>query len=332
LKFLPSKKFIILFVIVLLVIAVILLIKNLNKDENLVSNDPSESQQNNVEELDTDKDGLADWKEALWKTDVKNPDTDGDGTLDGEEVKINRNPTKPFPNDQLTEEEIKSLSGTVGDSSLQFNQVSKTDELMESFLMQYVLQKSLNDGILDESAKEALMQSVLGETSLKLPFKTYTMADIKISTSDDAISIKQYGNDMGAIVKKYDPQINMLEIAPLLKKSVETKDVGGLVALKDIVEKYSNMINESLKISTPKSAVNSHLDFINGASRVAEMFLGVYRSTEDPLSGLIAIGDFQNTISKLENTNSSITSYFQKKGVVYKTGEDGYIFANGAFQ
>ena len=55
-----------------------------------------------------------------------------------------------------------------------------------------------------------------------------------------------------------------------------------------------------MKISVPKSAVNSHLDFINGASRVAEMFLGIYKSVDDPLSGLIAIGGFQNTISVRE--------------------------------
>ncbi len=316
----------------LLVIAVVLLIKNLNNDKNLLSENASGGQQNNVEEIDTDKDGLANWKEALWKTDVNNPDTDGDGTSDGEEVKTNRNPNKAFPDDQLTEEEIKSMSGVSGDSSLFYNQTSKTDELMEKFLQQYILQKSLNDGILDEDAKNAMMESVLGETSLKLPFKTYTIADIKISNLDDVNSIKQYGNEMGTIVKKYDPQVNMMEIAPLLKKSVETKDVGGLVFLKNVVEKYSNIINESVKISVPKSAVNSHLDFINGASRVAEMFLGIYKSVDDPLSGLIAIGGFQNTISELENVNVLITSYFQKKGVVYKTNENGYVFANSAFR
>ena len=101
------------------------------------------------------------------------------------------------------------MSGVSGDSSLFYNQTSKTDELMEKFLQQYILQKSLNDGILDEDAKNAMMESVLGETSLKLPFKTYTIADIKISNLDDVNSIKQYGNEMGTIVKnmttsKYD--------------------------------------------------------------------------------------------------------------------------------
>lgn len=315
----------------LLVIAVILLVKNLGGDKDIASNDVAKDEQN-VTEVDTDKDGLADWKEALWKTDVNNPDTDGDGSQDGEEIKNNRNPNKAFPDDQLTEEEIKSLSGTAGVSSLQFSQVSKTDELMESFLMQYVLQKSLNDGILDEDAKKALMESVLGETSLKLPFKVYTMADIKISSLDDASSIKQYGNDMGALIKQYNPGVKIDEMLSSLKTSVDTKDSSGLAGFKSVVEKYSQLINEVSKISVPKSAVNVHLEFLNGASQVAEMFLGMYRSIEDPFSGLIAVGNYKKIVSDLSNTNETITLFFQKKGIVYKSSESGYIFTNSVFQ
>ncbi len=50
---------------------------------------------------DADGDGLADWEEALWKTDPQNPDTDGDGTKDGDEPKENRNPTVKGPDDSL---------------------------------------------------------------------------------------------------------------------------------------------------------------------------------------------------------------------------------------
>lgn len=318
------------FVLVLLVIAVILLIKNLGGDKNPASNDIAKNEQN-VTEVDTDKDGLADWKEALWKTDVNNPDTDGDGTPDGEEVRTNRNPNKAYPNDQLTEEEIKSLSGTYGVSSLQFNQVSKTDELMESFLMQYVLQKSLNNGILDEPAKKALMESVLGETSLKLPFKIYTIADIKISASDDTSSVKQYGNDMGAIVKKYDPGIKMGDIFVKVKESVDSKNENYKAEIENVLKKYTNMIDESLKISVPKSAVNIHLEFLNGVSRISEMILGIYKSSNDPLSGLVAVGSYKDVISFLRDTNNKIGSYFTKTGVDYKTTDSGYIFVNNVF-
>lgn len=47
------------------------------------------------QDTDTDKDGLMDWEEQLWKSDLSNPDTDGDGTMDGEEVRLGRDPVKP---------------------------------------------------------------------------------------------------------------------------------------------------------------------------------------------------------------------------------------------
>ena len=55
-----------------------------------------------VANADSDKDGLKDWEEALWKTDPKFSDTDGDGTPDGEEVAKKRNPTVRGPNDAMS--------------------------------------------------------------------------------------------------------------------------------------------------------------------------------------------------------------------------------------
>lgn len=51
---------------------------------------------------DSDGDGLKDWEEAIWRTDIANPDTDGDGTPDGEEVEKNRDPRIAGPNDKNT--------------------------------------------------------------------------------------------------------------------------------------------------------------------------------------------------------------------------------------
>ena len=51
--------------------------------------------------LDSDRDGLKDWEELLWKTDKTNADTDGDGTSDGEELALGRDPRKKGSGDKL---------------------------------------------------------------------------------------------------------------------------------------------------------------------------------------------------------------------------------------
>lgn len=61
---------------------------------------------------DTDQDGLLDWEERLWGTDINNTDTDQDGVSDGEEVRVARNPNgdenaESFEQLRQTNEEIK---------------------------------------------------------------------------------------------------------------------------------------------------------------------------------------------------------------------------------
>ena len=60
-------------------------------------------------DIDTDRDGLPDWKEKLYGSDINKLDTDGDGTNDGAEITQARNPvirntadTENPPNDKLS--------------------------------------------------------------------------------------------------------------------------------------------------------------------------------------------------------------------------------------
>ncbi len=55
---------------------------------------------------DTDLDGLLDWEEELYKTDIENPDTDNDGVSDKDEVDQNRSPIIFGPG---LEEDLKDL-------------------------------------------------------------------------------------------------------------------------------------------------------------------------------------------------------------------------------
>ena len=308
----------------------VLVFNSINNKNSEVQEKTTTITKNAITKIDSDNDGLADWEEILWKTDLKNSDTDGDGTIDGEEVKNNRNPVKPAPGDELTEEEIKSLNNPSNYVS-PFDRVSKTDDFTKKFLTQYLLQKSLSEGNLDDVAKDVLIKSVLGETFTEMPFRTFSITDIKISNTEDTTSIKQYGNEMGTIIKKSDTGIKMEEILLSLKEAAETKNKSPIEKLKTIIEKNTQIINGSIKISVPRSAVNVHVDFLNGMSRLTEMILGMYKSVDDPLSGLVAIGNYQETFTELKNINERINVYFNRKNIVYKSSEDGYLFANNVF-
>lgn len=95
-KYLPSKKFsvVIIFVIIFFSIISIILYKkeNLSTYKNAFIPDNTNISKWTRTKLDTDSDGLEDWKEILYGTDINNKDTDSDGTNDNEEIEEGRDP------------------------------------------------------------------------------------------------------------------------------------------------------------------------------------------------------------------------------------------------
>ncbi len=70
---------------------------HLDGQEVLSGYSPLCGENKKMHECDFDNDGLNDWLEIWFKSDLENFDTDGDGYSDGEEVKFGFDPTDPTP-------------------------------------------------------------------------------------------------------------------------------------------------------------------------------------------------------------------------------------------
>ncbi|MFT5179911.1 MAG: hypothetical protein ACI8V7_000457, partial [Candidatus Paceibacteria bacterium] len=112
----PSNKVPIFFVIVVVVVVSVISFSSLSDKYGDSKNNTGKPDvvslsiaRENVRDLnDTDEDGLYDWEEDLWGSDINKPDTDNDGTNDGDEISERRDPTIAGPNDLLkdTREEL----------------------------------------------------------------------------------------------------------------------------------------------------------------------------------------------------------------------------------
>ncbi|HNV97123.1 MAG TPA: L,D-transpeptidase family protein [bacterium] len=78
-------------------------------------------------EIDTDNDGLNNFFEIAYKTDLKNPDTDGDGYKDGDEVKNNYD-----PNSNTNKKQEKLIKIDIKTQKLEYYSEEK---LLDSFLI-----------------------------------------------------------------------------------------------------------------------------------------------------------------------------------------------------
>ncbi len=267
---------------------------------------------------DTDNDGLKDWEEALWKTDPNNPDTDKDGILDGAEVKLNRDPVKAGPNDQL---ETEKGSNDASSDTL-------TDRIGKEFLIDYLARKGKDN--LTDSQKKTIVNSMI--TKLINPSEeqtsvAYELKDIKTSDDNSKEAVKKYANEMGVAFQNFN-SIETAEMAILseILFNEEEEFPEKIEELKANRLVYEKTVKDTLKIIAPKKYENVSLDITNTLNETAKNIAKMEIIYTDPAQTTIAIQNYfdesKNTIQILKNFKDSLN----KDKIFLKPDEPGYMF------
>jgi hypothetical protein len=272
-------------------------------------------------ETDSDNDGLKDWEESLWETDAHKADTDGDGTNDGAEVKSNRNPLVKGPKDSLTQ---STEVAAAAKASLE--PASPTDKIAKELFLKYMEVKQ-QEGTLDEATQQQLIQSLL-ENNLTGNFSPdYASFTLKL-VPDSTTAATNYGNAVGAILKKYS-LANVDNELIILEKSVQTADEKELQKLDIIISTYKKIIPALAQIEVPKGAADVHTDFINSFSKAVKSDEALRNTFNDPASTLTAIGYYQKTVTEMTTAFRALSTYLDEEGVTYHKDEPGYIVLIG---
>ena len=158
---------------------------------------------------DSDKDGLKDWEEGLWSTDLNNPDTDGDGTNDGDEVDDNRNPNLPGPDDELNQGFV--LQKKENNNENFEEDLTATDLFSQNLFGEYLSLRGSGQHISD-TAKSSLVTSVIEDTLDTEINKQYKISDLNIVEDNSAVALKKYGNDFISITQLYSQDLTEDEV------------------------------------------------------------------------------------------------------------------------
>ena len=328
--YLQSKKLLLIMLSVVFVGGGVFWVANIGK--KAPENSMTESAQANLNNLvlsyteqDTDNDGLKDWEESLWDTDVKNSDTDGDGTSDGAEVAMKRNPIIAGPDDAYVEK-----TGGSGSES----QATSTEELSQTALLtrEYFativnLKESGNFNAETVSQlSDSLVQNFIGANGAGSVGAGWNRSDLHLTEDNSIPSLRAYGNAMGAIVKKYTDMGLPSELA-VLARALETQDKNELKKLDRSIEVHKALIAEFQSVRVPSSAANIHLPLIN-------TYLATERSIEqmntilaDTLVGMIGAKAYVEHTTSLDKIFDDLKSYFFSRGIFFETKEPGYVFA-----
>lgn len=336
----PSKKILLLLILAGGVLAGAYFFK-LQKDgtENsqLTAVQNSSQTGNTIYEKDSDNDGLKDWQEILYGTDPNNPDTDGDGTPDGEEVRLGRNPLAKGPNDKILptqpatqttgNQNQTNPSSATNSTSQTTADNSETQKLASNFLSEYLALK--NAGVtIDAATQQKLVADLLTKVDTGGKARIYGLSELQIAPKDDAAALKNYGDFLGTIIKNDSPKTAENEL-DIFINSVKNKDSVEIKKLDQIIAGYKKISSDILLLPVPRSALSSHLDFINSISAVSSAIEEMSVIWNDPIKAMPGVSHYQDSRQALGSSVKNLANFFKQKGVSFQQGAGGYILFGG---
>jgi len=273
-----------------------------------------------VSDIDTDKDGLKDWEERLWKTDAKNPDTDGDGATDGEEVDADRDPLLAGPNDLLSANKKSIISV---EDILSQNKDSATDALGRSLFAEYLNLKTSGD-VLSSKDQAEIVGAVLQNASEGIEPTVFDYNSLSIIPGSDVTTLKRYGNDFANALAKYSAT-GEGELA-YVARALSENDPSYLENLDPIIIEVEAVTSALLSVKVPSGISGSHLSFINEMSALRTDLSLMKKVLSDPVLGLLAISNYQNDSEELSVSFEKIKAYVKASGAVFSSTDAGYKF------
>lgn len=265
-------------------------------------------------EKDTDNDGLKDWEEILWKTDINNPDTDGDGTNDGDEIDQNRDPLKKGPDDILSPTDKTDLE-------------NRKPETLTNIVSQQILGEVLKNkqtNTLDTNQLANSVVEMLDDFS-ETP-DVYNLSDLNISPENDTDEIKKYGNELGLIIKKHFDPIAESELT-VLAKAAQAQNESEIKELEKIALAYKNVSEEVLELKVPSNLTENHLAIVNSFSKISDEINKMKKGFVDPMMVLIGLKQYQTTSETAHGALKNMNSYFSDKNITFENKEITQLFA-----
>ncbi len=294
----PKIPLAVIILTVILIIGGLIFVLNYNKKE------PLKTSQKDLK--DSDNDGLKDWEEELYKTDLRNPDTDSDGYLDGEEIDSGTNPLIKAPGDKLTFYPLP-----LGDK---YNVTKKVlnDETLDSILDSYLFQKGeyitdhpeisspetfsafTKQSTIQEMARRAMGENysvileIAGETVSQIPnlFNIeISDADIKISDDNSPEAINLYLSQLASFLNS-DASLLQDQSLSVLESALENQDFSELDRL---IKANDTKIEQAKETIVPSSWKEIHKQSLKLTIIIRNIYVSFRDVSKDPLKAYVEI-------------------------------------------
>lgn len=255
---------------------------------------------NKAYELDSDKDGLADWEEVLWSTDPYNSDTDGDGITDSDELFSSEDTLSTNLGSENTSDENADLQN---DNTPQTSTEVLAKDIFSSYM--YSLQKGTK---LSPEEQEVMINNAIQNVAPLVQAPTYTEAEVhqvpatRESRTQYITTMKEKITTMITSTDNEDAAFAAL---------TQENNEWAIQILTDTVHAYTKYITELRSIDVPEDAVALHVNLLQSLLQYTFAIEGFTFLNSDPLRTAAAVNVFQGVRERLVHTTKVFATYVE---------------------
>jgi len=289
-KYLPSKKFTSIILIIIVFISIFFVIKGviyLFKNKNPKNNEPAKITIGEVIQKDSNSNGIADWEEYLWGLDpAKN------GSENKEFILAKKATLAQNENDLL------------GNGA---NTVTENDLLSREFFAAIVsLQQT---GSLDQEAMKT-MADAIGENVKNEEITDVYTSNMMSIVGDSTSTNSKYQEDLSTLVSKYADADIGKELTFIIQ-GLNNKDPSALYAAKTVAIAYQDFSKEFIKIPVPRNIANLHLSIANNYIKTGQTINELTTMLGDPLGGMKSMLNYKKYNDLLGSDLEKMTEILQ---------------------
>jgi len=291
-KYLPSKNFATIILIIIVFISLFFVIKSSisflkNKKTSKGGDTQIEMTVGSVVQKDSNNNGIADWEEYLWGL----------------------NPNKNGPENKefiLSKKKVLTQNGSVSASD---ESGSITENAMLSRQFFATIMSLQQTGQLDEAAISSISESIGQEiraTDIPDVYTKDMLVIIKDSDNSDIAYFALFNN----LVTKYKESDIGSELT-IVSQGIVNNDPGALYAAKTIATSYRLFGRELIKLPVPSSAALTNLSLANNYEKVAQSIEGLTQVISDPIVGMRAILNYKKYTDALGSDLEKMSGILQ---------------------
>jgi hypothetical protein len=248
-------------------------------------------------EKDSNKNGIADWEEALWGLDPA-----GDGPKNKAIVAANK---------KKLEQNENAGQGSNSDS-----EINETQALSREFFTAVASLKT-SDGLTAENINTLANQISTKVAANKNIPDAHTIAEVEIAPST-ATAIKKYYDELTQATRDQEDKRLGDELV-IVDNALAGKDSTFLYAELTVIAKGYTEYGEALfAIHPPKEIAQTHLAFVNANLAMATVVANMSQVISNPLVGMIGIAQYKPYSDALDTLSDTTRDYFVANGIIKK--------------